>query len=486
MKKIILSFCLSILAFAAISKDGYKVSAKISNNTDSLVYLCYYYGSGSTVQKIDSAKLSAGNASIVMTGKQKISPGIYMLFFSDKSPQIEIILENGREVNMQFDKTDFTKTMRFENDVDNKRFYSDKLFLAELQPKIQDLSKKLESGKKADTTFVNAEYEKINKSIFDSRDKLILEDPKSMISALYKSMKEPVIPANILNMKDGRTKDSLKYVYYKNNFWTDWNFDDDRLVYAPVLEGKLTTYFKLIPQTPDSFNVEADRIMSKIKCNTDMYKFCFWWITRNAGLSKIMGMDESYVYMIEKYVMGRDYCGHLDSATKAAYITDAMRMGKSILGMVGQEINLPDDKEMPKSLLKTCSQGDLTLLVFYDPTCHHCEKEVPSMDSLLNILEKELKVKIMRYGMQNADEDEKWHKFIKDKKLNNNWVHVHNPTRVGSYRADYNVQSNPVFYLLEPNGKIVGKRVDHTNIGGLIKHLIEQKKRLIDFLKINF
>jgi Domain of unknown function (DUF5106)/Thioredoxin-like/Domain of unknown function (DUF4369) len=479
MKKIFLSICLSMIAFSTFAKDGYKVNATILNNTDSMVYLCYYFGNGSTVQKIDSARLTQGTTKFTMSGKQKITSGIYMFLFADKSPQVELILENGSDLVCEFDKTDFTKTMKFSNDVANKRFYDDKVFLADINPRVAEISKKLESGKKKDTTYVNEQYELINKSIFKFRDDLIAADPKSVLAVLYTGMKEPIIPDAIIKMKDGKMKDSLKFVYYKNNFWNDWNFNDDRLVYAPILDGKLTSYFRLVPSTPDSFNVEADRIMKKLKCNTDMYKYCFWWMTRYAGVSKVMGMDESYVYMIEKYIMSRDYCGHLDSATKAAYITDAQKMGKSIMGMIGQDIQLPDDKEVMQTLLKTCAKGDYTVLCFFDPTCHHCEQEVPSMDSLLNIVEKEQNIKIMRYAVQNADEDEKWHKFIKDKKLNNNWVHVHNPTRVGSYRVDYNVISNPVFYLMGKDGEILGKRIDHTNIGGLLKHLVGQEKNKI-------
>jgi hypothetical protein len=147
------------------------------------------------------------------------------------------------------------------------------------------------------------------------------------------------------------------------------------------------------------------------------------------------------------------------------------------MGKKGRNIEMPDDKEVPQTLWNTCTKGDFTVLAFYDPTCHHCEKEVPSMDSMLNIVEKEEGIKIMRFAVENADEDVKWHKFIEDKKLNNHWVHVHNPSRIGNYRADYNVYSNPIFYLLDKDAIIVGKRIDHSNIGGLIKHLNDEKKK---------
>jgi hypothetical protein len=476
MKQLLLTLLLASATLFTNAKDGCTITGTIRNNTDSLVFLCYYYGSGTTVQKLDSAFLTKGTANFKMQYNKSIKDGFYMLLFADKSPQVEMVVENGKAVTVEFDKADILHSIKFA-DEQNTRFYEDKLYIDNLQPRIKELGTKLESKKKKDTTYVTEQYELINEGIFKARDVLIAKDPTSVLSKIYTSMKDVVIPANIKAMANGRKKDSLKYVYTKANYWNNWDFADDRLIYSPVYESKLQGYFNLIPQIPDSFNVEADRMMKRVKCGTDMYKFTFWYITRTAGISKVMGMDESYVYMIEKYVMGRDYCGHLDSASKAAYITDAQRLAPNTIGKIGRDIAMPDDKEKPQTLYNVCTKGDFTVLAFYDPTCHHCEKEVPSMDSTLNILEKELGITIMRFGLENADEDVKWHKFIEDKKLNNHWVHVHNPSRVGNYRVDYNVQTNPVFYLLDKNAEILGKRIDHTNIGGLVKHLWEEKNK---------
>jgi Domain of unknown function (DUF5106)/Domain of unknown function (DUF4369)/Thioredoxin-like len=478
MKKLVFAFMMCMMYIQSNAKDGYVINANLRNNKDTIVYFCYYYGSGTTVQKLDSTKLTPGNVSFTMKGAKKITSGIYMLLFGESSPQIEFLLENGKDINMDFDKVDVIKNIKFTNDDENSRFYEDKKFIAGIQTKAASISDQLKSGKKKDTVSVNAQYEKLNESIFTFRDDLMAKNPKGLLATLYTAMKEPITPKSITALPDGRTKDSLKFVHYKENFWKDWNFDDDRLIYSPIYEGKLANYFRLVPNVPDSFNVEADKIMKRVKCNTDMYKFSFWWMTRNAGTSKVMGMDESYVYMIEKYVMSREYCGHLDSATKAAYISDAQKIGPNTMGKIGREIAMPDDKEVPQTLSSTAAKGDFTVLVFYDPTCHHCEKEVPSVDSVLNIIEKEEKITIMRFGLENADEDVKWRKFIADKKLNNHWVHVHNPTRIGNYRQDYNVYSNPIFYLLDKKGEIVGKRIDHTNIGGLIKHLVKESKKV--------
>jgi hypothetical protein len=481
MKQLLLIMGL-ILAIAGTTsaKDGYHVVGTVRNNNDSMVFLCYYFGNGTTVQKLDSARLVKGEAPFNMKGSKAITSGMYMLLFADKSQQVEFILDNGATVNCSFEKGNVNKTIKFENDVLNDAFYSDKKFIEDIQPRVTALSEKLKSGKKKDTTEVNEGYEKINSDIFAFRDDIIAKHTGTTLGVLFKSMKEAEVPKKIPFLADGKTKDSTyPYRVYKGNYWNNWDFKDDRLIYAPVYDAKLEKYFtSLVLSVPDSFNKEADIIMSKVKCGTDMYKYSMWWLTRFAGTSKIMGMDESYLYMIEKYIMGPNYCGHLDSATKAAYEKDAIRFGTSIIGMKGRDIIMQDQNEKTVSLYNTCKQGDYTMLVFYDPTCHHCEKEVPSVDSAISALEKKLNITIMRYMVQNADEDEKWRKFIVDKKINGpHNVNVHNPSRTGSYRQDYNVYSNPIFFLLDKDAIIKGKRLDHTNLGGYLEFLERQKQK---------
>jgi hypothetical protein len=484
MKKAILkvSLLLSsiILSIGAQAKDGYKINGTIRNNYDTMVFFCHYFGNGSTVQKVDSARLSGTTATFSMKGDKKLNDGIYMFLFADKSPQIEFMMENGKELTIDLDKTNFTKDIKFApTDKDNASFYDFKNYLTGINDFVTKEQEKLKECKtKDDSSKIYKKFENLNEDIQKYRDGLSAKLPGTLLSTMFDAMREPIIDAKTKAMKDGRLKDSLKYVFTRAHYWDNWDFKNDKLIYAPLYEAKLENYIKYyIPSNiPDSFNKAADYIMSQVKCGTDMHKYSFWYLARFAGTSKVMGMDESYVYMIEKYLMGPAGCNHLDTAQANPYIRDAQRLAPNVIGKQGKEINIPDNMEQLKSLHNTCKNSDMTVLAFYDPTCGHCEKEVPKMDSTLNSVEKKLGVKIMRYGVQNAQEDEKWRKFIIDKKLTNNWLHLHDPKYTSSYRADYNVQSNPVFYLLDKNGIIRGKRIDHTNIAGLIEYRLKEEK----------
>jgi thiol-disulfide isomerase/thioredoxin len=114
-----------------------------------------------------------------------------------------------------------------------------------------------------------------------------------------------------------------------------------------------------------------------------------------------------------------------------------------------------------------------TVIVFYSPTCGHCQHEMPSLDSLYRNVLKAKGVKmytVATEGEQTAITD-----FIKKNKFEdwtNTWDHEH----VGDWRGKFDVYSTPTIYLLDEKKIIRGKRVDHTNIANLIDMLEKKAK----------
>jgi hypothetical protein len=99
---------------------------------------------------------------------------------------------------------------------------------------------------------------------------------------------------------------------------------------------------------------------------------------------------------------------------------------------------------------------------------------MPIFDSLYKAALKKYNVKI--YAVEADGETDKWKKFISENKLGDGWVHVHDPNHTSNFRAFYDVYSTPTLYLLDENKVIRGKRIDHTNVLGLIEWLEKKKK----------
>lgn len=479
MKKIFLLSSIIFCAFSSFAKDGFKIDVTINDNNDTLVYLCNYYGNGKSVYRIDSCKLKPGTNKHTFTSTKNIKGGIYILLFSDKSLQFEFILNNNDNIGLTFSKNDVVNTAKFVNSPENTDFYEYQKFAVGLNKKGTALQEELAKAKsKKDTLAVEDKQIKLGKEIENYRIAYTEKNPKSFLATLFKALREPAMSDEIMAIKDTRVRDSLRFRTYKDHYWDFFDFKDDRIIYAPIYEAKLEQYYKMVMQTPDSCIKEADAIMKKAEGTEDIYKYSFWWQTRNFGLSKVMGMDEAYIYMIENYVM-RDKCPWLDDSTKENYIKDHSRSKHNTLGKPAPEMVLMNRFDKESKLSTTVFSNDYTIIAFYDPTCHHCQKEIPQMDSVMRIVKKEQKLKIKFYAIQNAVEDVKWRAMIEKEKLTDDlWEHVYDPSKqnLGLYTSTYGVVANPMFFIVDSNGILVGKRLDHSNIGGLFEFLEKKKK----------
>jgi peroxiredoxin len=470
---------LSCVGLSVSAKDGYKLKFTIKDNTDSLIYLCNYFGNTKSVYKIDSVHLQPGISTQTLFSTKAITGGIYILLFADRKMQFEIVLDNGDDIEFNFSKMNPLDNS-FKNSKNNTDFYRYQKLASESGKKVNEIQNGLKTAKtKSDTLAIENEQRKIGRSLANYRDDYSAKNPNGFLATLFKALKEPEIPDSILSLKDVRIKDSLRFVYYKKHYWDYFDFKDDRILYAPILEAKLDQYYKMVPSVADSFIKEANYLMKHAEGSKDIYKYCFWWQTRNAGLSKVMGLDEAYAYMIENYVM-RDKCPWLTDSNKQQYITDYKRISPNTIGKMAPEIELKNRKNVLSKLSTAVFANDYTVIAFYDPGCHHCQDEIPLMDSVIRKAVKDQKISIKIYGIRNSSEDNKWSEMIaKDKLMDDIWEHVYDPEKVnlGQYTAAYGVVVNPVFFVVDRQGKIVGKRVDHSNIAGLFEFLEKKKAK---------
>jgi len=182
-------------------------------------------------------------------------------------------------------------------------------------------------------------------------------------------------------------------------------------------------------------------------------------------------MDEAFVYLVENYYMKGD-ATWLSSEELSKYTDRAMKIAPNVIGNLAPEIKVPNvTAKKDESLLNL--KAKYTLLVFYSPSCGHCQKELPELDSLYRAVLKGKGLKVFTVateGSEKAITD-----FIAKNKLED-WTNTWDPDHVGDWRGKYDVYSTPTIYLLNEKKIIKGKRIDHSNIAGLVE-MIEKKEK---------
>jgi thiol-disulfide isomerase/thioredoxin len=477
MKKTTLIAVLLFMAMASssVARQGYRIHLKMPDVKDSVVFLAHYYGKSlPTIYKRDSARFDKnGNAEFVSTDSSFVG-GIYMMLLSDHKTYFEFLISAGEDISITAYVSKLPDGIKFKNSPENERFQDYVSFLKKYQAGQQALQKEYSESKTAeDSAAIRKKAIATSKDLTNYRRDYAKKYPNTLLSTIFNALEVPEVPTGDHFLEDGKTKDStFAYKYYKKHFWDGFNFRDDRLIYTPIYDAKLEEYMnKMVLPWPDSVEHESDMLLKKAKGTKDMFKYTLWWLTKNAEESKVMGMDEAFVYIVENYYMKGD-AFWLTNEELSKYLDRAQKIAPNVIGNLAPEIKLPNiitKKEVSMKDMK----AKYTLIVFYSPTCGHCQHEMPSLDSLYKAVLKNKGVKI--YTVATEGEEKAIVDFIKKYNMEE-WTNTWDNEHVGDWRGKYDVYSTPTIYLLDDKKIIKGKRLDHSNIGNLIE-MVEKKSK---------
>lgn len=485
MNTIRLSFILSIfslflLSTSAEAKDGFKINIHFTDvQEDAKVFLCHYFGKGGTVFKDDSITLKQGRG--IIESKEKIVGGIYILLFADQSANMELILQNGDDFSLMTTKKDFATNLKLKGKSENDLFYGYQRFLVDYGKGFNTLKTAYQEAKnKEDSTAIGKLMGDKGKELTNYRKGIIKTHPKTFLASLFRALAEPEVPDYKdwpLN-EEGKKDSTYPSRYYQNHYWDGYDFQDDRLIFTPMYEPKLKNYMdNWVVPIPDTVMKVCDELLKKAEGTTETFKYTLWYLTRWAETSKIMGMEEVFVYLVEEYyITGK--AKWLKPEQLQKYIKRAEDIAPNMIGKPAMDIRV---RNMANQVTPLSSvNAKYTLLVFYEADCGHCKKELPKLDSLY-------KTELYKYGLQifaveSSNEVDKWKKLVKEKNLKFGWIHTYDPDRSTNFRKFYDVYVTPTIYLLDEKKTIIGRRVNHSNILDVIKN---HEKRKSEKLKNN-
>lgn len=465
IKNLLLLFFLLLSYSFSYAGDGYRIQLHLKNTQDSIVYLVHYYGKPlPTIYISDSAKIDKkGNA--LFHKKDSVLGGIYMILFSDRQTHFEFLLNNGDNMTIEADVKSLPESIKFKNSPENDHFLAYMNFLTDFSKRQKTLQEELSKAQTAeDTNAIRQKGAKLGKELTQYRRDYAQKHPQALLSQIFNAMETPEVPEGKHYFPDGTEDTMFAYTYYKAHYWDKFNFKDDRLIHTPIYENKLDEYInKLTFPHEDSVIKESDMLLTKTKGQIDLFKYTLYWLTRNAETSKVMGMDKVFVYLVENYYM-RGAAFWLDNDALQKYYEAAAKKSNNLIGKVAPEIVMQDINGKVHRLSEF--KAKYTLLVFWDPTCGHCTKEIPRIDSVYRAVLKDKGVRVM--AIRTESPVEKWTDFIEKNNLHD-WLHLYDPEHKSDYRFKYDVFSTPVIYLLDEKKIIRGKRLDHSNIMQVIE-----------------
>lgn len=416
-----------------------------------------------------------------------IPGGIYLVVMPENSGYFEVMVSGTEKyISMSTSKNDLIGEMEVLASEENKKFYNFQKAMSEKSAAAGPLQTKLteyraDSTGNSDDLIKNAEDEmqKLNAEVIEFKIKFIEENEGTFVAKVFKTSQEPDVPKN-----DELTGDELnewKYNYFKSRYLENVDFTDERLLRTPILGKKIDYYIqKLTVQIPDSINEAADMMASRAKPNKEVYKYVVHWITNTYEKSKIMGMDRVFVHMSENYFCTDEGAWWLDSAATTKICDRSTTLKPLLIGEKAENIILVDTTEKKWHNLHEIN-ADMTVIVFWSPTCGHCKKAMPLLEKEVQQVYKDSGVFI--FGVSTELENDQMATFIKSKGLT--FLNVSDSKEINEKAYDYlgknlttlnslnfrtvwDVFSTPQVYILDKNKVIVAKKIAIEQLGEFI------------------
>lgn len=477
MKKLLVTALLGLGATAVFAQKqfGYKVEVKFDQPVkDQKIYIAHYFGKGlPTIYKLDSATVVGGNKATFQR-TDSILGGLHMVMYDGNTKYFHFLLDNGYNVDITVDTA---HKAHFKQNQINKDFEVHEDKMAVFQKDRNKLREDMkEAKKKSDSTKIEAKFKKVVEEEKVYRRAYVSKNPGNLLSQIFNAMDAPDMPQGKHYLEDGKTVDSLYGLrYYKQHFWDKFDFTDNRLVKTALLDGRLGEYFNnLVYPIPDSINYEMDQLLKRAEPAKELYKYVLHWLGNWTVDNKMMGVDASFVHLVENYYSkGKAYW--LDSAAIARYQDRAEKIAPNVLGSKAPELILQDLATLQDVDITKATSAPYTIIAFWASDCGHCMEEMPKVVDLYKKELKKMGVQIISVptkvegGNDIREIYQKWN--VSD------WITLVDANNKGKFRELYDVYATPVIYVLDQDKKIIGKKLSASSIKAVIDHDISMKKK---------
>ena len=391
--------------------------------------------------------------SSVLSSKTPIKGGIYYLQFAPSKVRIYFNIENNDKFALTFSGPNYLSSAR-SSDPKNEVFLNYQRLEKSFSVIDSLYEVEIARGRKFKFAEKAAFFQSKTAALVAFRKKALTTLPPSSTIALY---------FKSLNTLDESIPSRTDYTA-RTRFFAKIPFSDEKLLFTPVYRSLLVEYLSYFPLQADSIRVGVENAMSKISCGAKSYPFVFDYFSNVMKNRNIVGNTEGYAWFLAKYGV-ESTCGAFTAAQKKAFKEEADKLSALKSNAVSENLVLKDTAGVTQDLHKFAADNDYTLLMFYAPTCDHCQKEVPEIDSTTSVISRILNLKIGRFAVCNEPGVSRsvWLDFITKYRVNTNVLHVDLPAN-SHLRSTYDAFTNPTFYLLNRKGEIVAKKISPTTL----------------------
>lgn len=478
--RITITIAVVLISLQSFAQSGYKLNFKIKGLKDTTAYLGHYFAESTYLD--DTARVDKQGA-FVFDGKKALPQGVYMLVIGPKgkiSKIFDLVVGHDQEFLLETDTSDFISHMKVTGDVDNKLFFENILFNKSRHEEASPYIKVLEDSTLAEDKKIKAraEFQKINQKVLVYQDGIIEKNGSTVTARLLKATKQIIVP-DPPKKANGNIDSTFQLRYYRTHFFDYFDLADEAMLRMPkpFYQEKVKEYLeKLFLPQPDTIMNAIDALVAKAKKTQETYKYMVFTCLVTYQNPEIMGLDEVYVRIYDKYFATGEMDFWANAPFKKSIKEYADKVRRAMIGRAAPNLIMQDQNLQPKSIYEI--KKKYTVVFFFDPECGHCRKESPKLVEFYN--KNKLKYDLEVFAVASDSSMKKMRDYIKEMKMP--WITVNGPR---SYTKEhfsllYFTESFPTIYILDDKKKILARKIPVDKIDDfLTNHEKFQKRKAI-------
>ena len=448
-------------------ESGYQFNVQVEGIVKGReIQLAVFEGLNSVIKQKQSAN---DTGSVVFSGPDPLDQGYYYVVLPDQR-FFQLMVEDDQHFSVKTDSANLVR-LEFKGSPENE---AQQVFVDESQKISEEWReiKPLRDAEEKDSKAWQKEQDKmdaLNVKAKDLRAGYEEIHPNGLYTMLLKANAKVIPPLAPDSIEGEEDKNSWRYYYYKWNFWDNIDLKDERILRTAIFHERLKEFFmERTFQQVDSIKFWVDQFIPKLYESPKLYEYTVNYLANEYYTPKIMCLESVFVYIVDNY-MGDDHCHWLSEAEKFRVRDRADQMRWSLCGEQGRNIIAKDMNGKVRNMYSI--KSPLLLVFLYSAGCDHCKKETPKLMKLHS--DKAPSGVLDLYSICTDDESADLKRY--NKRFAVPWkMNVIDTTKQSLFYKKYHIGILPELYLLDPNRKIIAKKLNTSQMRKEIDKWMEE------------
>ncbi|MBK8701293.1 MAG: redoxin domain-containing protein [Saprospiraceae bacterium] len=451
-----------------LSSAGVVINVNLRGLTYDTIWFGRTYG---RQVEVDFYGLKKEDGTFTLETNKEIKPGFYAIAFKTSAESRYgyfniAITDEHRNFSIAANVNNVHRTVSFDHSPASNQLYAYRNQVVSLMDEYSKIFDTYRLFLSEDLfKFITAKEQ----AIHELQVQFLREYPESLIADFIKRTPFDYFPENA----NWETERKIRNQYYRTSYLRNFHVEDSIFWSLPLGIDWLDHYTFRVWESGDEEAIRAtDQLVEMLKPNEKAYRYYLRYMLNSFSQMNKYDLGRIYVYLVRKYV-DKGKAPWMSEEDYYRYSNLASHIDRLMTGSLAPDIRFYDRANRPFNVMDV--NADLTMLIFWNPDCPNCKKEIPIIASIYNEFSG-LGLKILAVCGKKAESVSMCWEYIDTLQFPAEWLFLADPQTRSNYQVMYHITTFPSIYVLDREKRIVFRRKGSMQEYEL-RHLFEKLSR---------